>query len=567
MNYNIAFKVIGKNLYVDKVQKRIVDEEKLNNTNMITTDDLVFSLSYARKNFDILVNFLNLIILKYNVKTIVVKTTEMDLIYLDILKNFKKIEKIIFLDDVTIGSDIFLRLNQFTNVQKIECYEMSSYLIERLDVNKNIKVLTRHKISKKNIFLTDNHLDSYTDFYYKKQIFIDEDMTKDIVNDIDNFMAINTRLKEVKIIKYSNEAVITVLDSMVKHNKKNVQITINEKNNDLNEIFQIIAYIKKQYKKYIETNKITFKLNYSNEYKLKNFIKEINLKILFAIILIVLIIISIFTALNTYQQFEDQEEIQNQMKDINSIINSSSTLTIDDNVQDIDFISSDEFNPVVKRKSNYVSPYYVNYSHAIDELVKINSDTVGWLSVNNTKINYPVVQNRDSNSYYLNRDFRRNKNSMGWIFMDYRNDPVNFDKNTIIYGHNIKTGIMFGTLKYTLSASWYKNTKNHLITFNTSAGEMNWKIFSIYRTNVTNDYLQNNFESTEEYQGFLDMISSRSVYNFNTPVSTNDNILTLSSCVGSSQRVVIHAVLVKNETPEVQTENTENIENTETQQN
>ena len=119
MNYNIAFKVIGKNLYVDKVQKRIVDEEKLNNTNMITTDDLVFSLSYARKNFDILVNFLNLIILKYNVKTVAVKTTDMDLIYLDILKNFKKIEKIIFLDDVTIGSEIFMRLNEFNNIKKI----------------------------------------------------------------------------------------------------------------------------------------------------------------------------------------------------------------------------------------------------------------------------------------------------------------------------------------------------------------------------------------------------------------------------------------------------------------
>lgn len=547
MNYNISFKVIGKNLYVDKVQKRIVDEEKLNNTNMITTDDLVFSLSYARKNFDILVNFLNLIILKYNVKTVAVKTTDMDLIYLDILKNFKKIEKIIFLDDVTIGSEIFMRLNEFNNIQKIECYEMSSYLIERLDVNRNIKVLTRHKISDKNIFLTDNHLDSYTDFYYKKQLFIDVDMTKNIINDIDNFMAINTRLREIKVIKYSNEAMVTLLDSMVKHNKKNIQITIYEKNNDLNEIFQIINYLKKQYKKYIENNKITFKLNYSKEYKFKNFLKEINLKIIFTIIVIVLAIISIFTALNTYQQFEDQEKIENQMNDINEIINSSSSNTIDDNVQDINYLEASDFNAVTKKKSNYVSPYYVNYSHALDELVRINSDTVGWLTVNNTKINYPVVQNKDSNSYYLNRDFKKNKNSMGWIFMDYRNNPTNLDKNTIIYGHNIKTGIMFGTLKYTLSASWYKNDKNHYITFNTATGEKQWKIFSLYKVNVTNDYLETNFNSDEEYQNFLNMISSRSVYNFKTPVSINDNILTLSSCVSSSQRVVIHAVLVKND--------------------
>ena len=239
----------------------------------------------------------------------------------------------------------------------------------------------------------------------------------------------------------------------------------------------------------------------------------------------------------------DEQKINGQLDDISSLINNGIEPTIDDNIQDINYMNKDDFN-TTKRRSNYVSPYYINYSRVIEDLLKINGDTVGWLRVNNTKIDYPVVQNKDNNSYYLNRDFRQNKNSMGWIFMDYRNNPDNLDKNTIIYGHNIKTGIMFGTLKNTLSSSWYRNKDNHIISFNTKNETINWKIFSLYRTNVTNDYLDMDFDTDEEYANFINMLKSRSVYNFETEVTTNDKILTLSSCVGTSQRVVIHAVRI-----------------------
>jgi sortase B len=134
---------------------------------------------------------------------------------------------------------------------------------------------------------------------------------------------------------------------------------------------------------------------------------------------------------------------------------------------------------------------------------------------------------------------------MGWIFMDYRNNPTNLDKNTIIYGHNVRSGIMFGTLKNTLSSSWYKNENNHIISFNTANESTTWKVFSIYRTSPTNDYLQNTFNSDTEYMEFINMIKSRSVYNFNVDVKPEDKIITLSSCYGNSDRVVLHAVQIK----------------------
>ena len=167
MEYNIKFKIISKILYVSKVAK-VIDKEKLNNTNVITNDDLVFSLTYMRKNYDIVLNFLNLIVLKYGVKSVVVQDMNMDLIYMDMIKNFKAIEKINFIDDELITPDIYDKLICCKSLKKIDCYEMSPYLIEMLD-KKNIKVLTRHTIKEKNLFLIENHLDTYTDFFEEQK--------------------------------------------------------------------------------------------------------------------------------------------------------------------------------------------------------------------------------------------------------------------------------------------------------------------------------------------------------------------------------------------------------------
>ena len=69
------------------------------------------------------------------------------------------------------------------------------------------------------------------------------------------------------------------------------------------------------------------------------------------------------------------------------------------------------------------------------ELKKINSDVVGWLQVSGTNINYPFVQT-NNNSFYLDHSLEKEKNSAGWVFLDYRNNINNLNKNTIIYAHN-----------------------------------------------------------------------------------------------------------------------------------
>lgn len=195
--------------------------------------------------------------------------------------------------------------------------------------------------------------------------------------------------------------------------------------------------------------------------------------------------------------------------------------------------------------SGYVSPYYRNFSQVFDDLLKINDETVGWLKVNNTKINYPVTQHSD-NEYYLNYSYYKQKNSHGWIFMDYRNSIDALDKNTIIYGHRNSKGLMFGTLKNVLEKSWYTKESNQIITFNTLNQDMKWQIFSIYTLKNTNDYLITNFSSDETYTNFINKIKGRSIYDFGVEVGVDDNILTLSTCYnGPEYRLVVHAKLIK----------------------
>lgn len=176
--------------------------------------------------------------------------------------------------------------------------------------------------------------------------------------------------------------------------------------------------------------------------------------------------------------------------------------------------------------------------------IQKNPETVGWLQVNGTKVNYPLVKHTN-NDYYLNHDFYQRKTNNGWIFGDYRNNFDTFDNNTIIYGHNLINNTMFGTLPYLLKESFFSNKNNHYIKLSTKTTNTVWQIFSVYKIEPTTDYLQAKFNSTTTYQEFLDKIKNRSYYNFGLDLNYTDKIITLSTCTNSgTKRVVVHAKLI-----------------------
>lgn len=179
-----------------------------------------------------------------------------------------------------------------------------------------------------------------------------------------------------------------------------------------------------------------------------------------------------------------------------------------------------------------------------DNLKKINSDTVGWIKVNGTKINYPFVHTSD-NEYYLKHTFDKTSNKKGWVFLDFRNDIENLSSNNILYAHGLVNNQMFGSLRKTIKPSWYNNKSNHIITIATPSGTKHFEIFSSYTILPESYYITTNFESNDEFKAFISTIKERSVYDYNVDVNTSDKILTLSSCYDNEKRMVLHAKLIK----------------------
>lgn len=130
------------------------------------------------------------------------------------------------------------------------------------------------------------------------------------------------------------------------------------------------------------------------------------------------------------------------------------------------------------------------------------------------------------------------------VFLDYRNNNIN-NRNTIIYAHGRTDKTMFGTLRKVLNNGWINNTNNYVIKISTEKENSLWQIFSIYHIPTTNDYLQTEFKDEREYQRFLNILKNRSNHNFNTSITSNDTILTLSTCYNDSEKMVVHAKLIK----------------------
>ncbi len=172
-----------------------------------------------------------------------------------------------------------------------------------------------------------------------------------------------------------------------------------------------------------------------------------------------------------------------------------------------------------------------------DYLYNINSDTVGYLTIDSLGINYPVVKTTD-NDYYLSHSFDKSKNVGGWIFMDYRNISINDDKNTVIYGHNMKDGSMFGKLHN------LKNSDVDTIYYYDKDGKHTYKIYSIYEIEEEEYYITTLFDCGNAYTEFQNKVKARSIKEYSYEPKYEDNTLTLSTCSNNNKRFVVHAYKV-----------------------
>lgn len=181
------------------------------------------------------------------------------------------------------------------------------------------------------------------------------------------------------------------------------------------------------------------------------------------------------------------------------------------------------------------------------QLLKENEDVVGWITIEGTQIDYPIVQAED-NYHYLTRNFYHEESRAGSIYMDYRNSVrIDSEQNVVLYGHRMRDGSMFENLTKYLDEDFFNEHRK--IEFDTLYDSYEAEVFAVYQTLTTFNYIQTHFASRAEFATMLDHIYQTTLYTNDVEVNENDVILTLSTCDykldENEGRLVLQAKLMK----------------------
>lgn len=180
------------------------------------------------------------------------------------------------------------------------------------------------------------------------------------------------------------------------------------------------------------------------------------------------------------------------------------------------------------------------YSVDLNAMKAQNADTIGWIILPDTRINYPIVMSKD-NTEYLTTTFEGQYSSSGAIFVDMLCESDFSCENTIIYGHNMKNGSMFRALNNLTDKEYF--WRHHIFCIDTGNGFENYEIISCYATVETDlSSWQISFESKEAYGEWLEEISKRCIYEC-ADYNVNKNTITLSTCrgqAGGTGRFIVH---------------------------
>ena len=509
------------------------EQGNLLNTNIISDNELVFSEEYIKDNQKIVGLFIKELCMEKDIHSVVVSKLELAIPIIKLLKKNEYVTSFTIKENSNLTYAICEELTNNNYIKFLNCFSAPTFMIEMLDEN-GILIESRSETFFTSNFMLENNLEQFSKIYYKTSVRFTPPVTQDDIEDFQAFCKINRYLKNIHINNFDLYSIDDILKVIKDNRMKNIKFIIHDDSNTTNNI----EYLKSLNKKYKKKNKLLFKISYSEDYLKDNIFKQIilnTLKICGLIITVLVIGIISYVTISNYKAMQDLAVIQ---EDIDKVIKESQ--------KEQENIANDPTqNPEnIPNEPDSEETNIVNTD--IAALLSINSDVYGWLKVNNTKVDYPVVVT-DDNKYYLKHNLYKEKDKNGWIFMDYRNSTTSeISKHTIIYGHNMYySGVMFGTLHKSYQKSWYSKEENQIITFNTLYNNMKFKIFSIYKIPKTSDYLDVKFDNDEEFLNFVKMLKDRSINNFNVEINANDKILTLSTCTGNNSRLVIHAKLME----------------------
>lgn len=552
----IEFKNQTLKIYLIVKEKNL--DKTLLNTNIISNEKLLFSLDYIAKNQKLVSSFLKEICLEKNTNLIVANDMEVISTVAPCFKN-TPINKVLMNTNENFTYEAYAAISKINSLKEVECLSIPTYLIELFDKN-NIKVISKQEVLFSSQFMANNDLNNYSAIFYAKTIKLMCPIVVNDYNDLKTFFKINKYLKTIELYRFLTTDLLSLIDLLRELKIKNVTIAIHDNITD-KDIIERIKVIKKENKK----QHINIVLAYSSEYIESNYIKQLiatTIKSCCLIVILLSLMAFAFVFYNNKKSLENVNAIKDNITeyldtkinndDINSD-NGTNTETPDDKgdnntnnneVPDID-VPDNSDTPVNPDSSDNTETIVDKKNPVIMALKDLNNDTVGWLNVPETTIDYPIVQASD-NEYYLKYNFNKVRDFNGWVFLNYANSSTILDQNTIIFAHNrYYSKTMFGTLSQISKKAWYQNAKNNLITYNDVNREMKWEVFAAYTVPVTDDYLKTNFSNQEEFFNFINLVRSRSVFKSDVEIAADDKILTLSTCANTSDRFVVHAVLRK----------------------
>lgn len=189
----------------------------------------------------------------------------------------------------------------------------------------------------------------------------------------------------------------------------------------------------------------------------------------------------------------------------------------------------------IEIEETQVTPQKTERMLQVEKLQEQNSDIVGWIEVEGTNINYPVLQGED-NSYYMNHNYKKEENTYGSIFLDKDYDWSIPSSNLLLYGHNLQNGELFHDILNYKDKSYYE--EHPVIRFTTEKEDSEFEIISAFysrvyyksETNVFRYYYFINADNEEEYNEFIENAKESSIYDTGKTAEYGDQLITLSTC-------------------------------------
>lgn len=254
---------------------------------------------------------------------------------------------------------------------------------------------------------------------------------------------------------------------------------------------------------------------------------------LYNILIVVFAIIFLISAFMVCSYFMESTKAQSDYDDITQLMESGknqvqSTVPFIPPIQIIPE-TSDSTDPGVPTETTATPTILPEYA----ALYLQNDDMVGWIEIEGTKLNYPVLQTPDEKDFYLKRDFNKENSNHGAIYVQENCDVWTPSDNVVIYGHNMKDGSMFATLlKYRKQEYW---AEHRFIYFNTLLERHTYEIVAVFKTTATigrgfDYHLFVEADDEEEFTEYIEKIKKLDYYDTGVSAEFGDKLITLSTC-------------------------------------